>query len=54
MLYYKDWIGQGILFIQDLLDDTGRIMNKQDVEDKLNRQIQSLHCQSLISAISPE
>jgi hypothetical protein len=47
-------MGKGILFIQDLLNERGQIMTKQDLELKLDRQIAPLRYESLISAIPKE
>jgi hypothetical protein len=43
-----------IIFIQDLVDDNGQIMNKQKLEHKLQFQIKPLRYESLISAIPNE
>jgi hypothetical protein len=53
-LYYTEWIRKGILFIQDLVDDTGQIMSKQNLEHQLQDQIKPLRYESLISAIPNE
>ena len=42
------------MFIQDLLNDTGQIINKQELDAKLNKHIEPLRYDSLISAIPNE
>jgi hypothetical protein len=48
---YKQWKDSGIFFIQDLLDDKGLFMSKQELENKYNFTIKHLEYQSLMSAI---
>ena len=35
LLYYTGWVEQGVVFMQDILDDTGKIMSKESIENKL-------------------
>jgi hypothetical protein len=50
-VYYKRWIDKGIIFIQDLLHETGRLLSKDELVQKTSLRIPPLQYEILISAI---
>ena len=50
-IYYKEWQHKGIQFINDLLDDTGQIMNWQKFSERYNIKNQIFYFTALIHAI---
>ena len=50
-LYYTNWIENGIIFIQDLLNPQGRLLSKEEFIQKMAIRLKPLQYEGLLSAI---
>ena len=50
-LYFKKWIKKGLVFVQDLLDQNGRLLSKDDFSRKASLTLAWLQYESIIAAI---
>jgi hypothetical protein len=54
MVNYKSWKDKGIFFIQQLLDQNGKIASRKSLEEKTNIRLIGLQYESLLHAIPKE